>query len=44
MRHVHIAGFAADEGFVRLHFPIQLSERFILQGQSDAMHHKHADF
>ena len=38
--NVHVASLAADEGFVNFDFAAQSPEGFILQGETDAVHHK----
>src|ERR1019366_5991936 len=42
--NVHVAGFSTDEGFVNFDFAVQLAEEFILQGQTNAVHHKPSSF
>jgi hypothetical protein len=37
---MHIAGKAANEGFIDFNFPAQLPAVIILQGKPDAMHHE----
>src|SRR5579863_1694754 len=41
---VHVPRLAADKGFVYLNVTAQLAERFILQGQTDAMQHEPSGF
>ena len=39
-REVHVARLSPDESFINFDFPAQLSERTILQGKPNPMHHK----